>query len=150
MDLAKFRNTELTVRVKEISLPELKGILFEEGEAPLLTIRGLTSNEIFLAKEQQQKNSPLHLLAQAAGEGNTDGVKEVFKRIFGQSEDATAAEYMYRFQLVLCGCIDATTQKVIFTHEDVARIAEHWPVVFMKISTEISNLSGEGPEVKKK
>lgn len=148
LDIQKFRDRPVNRRTKQIAVPELRPFfnVDESTTDVFLTIRQLTSNEIYLAKEQMEKNSPMAVLGKAISAGLKGEMAEQFKSIFNYDPDNTARDYTYRFYLVMAAVVD-DEGKQLFDFEDVAKLGENFPGVFMTIANEVVRLCGEGPEV---
>jgi len=148
VDLQSFRRTSPKHQTKAVEVEQLAEVMFKGNkEEAVLHVRGLGSNEIYMAREQMQKNSPLNLLSSAIKAASQSEITEAFKRILGNDEEANAIDYTYRFYIVMAGVIDPDTGKKIFDYEDVSKLAEFWPATFILLSNEIVKLSGEGPDL---
>lgn len=142
MKLDKFRNARFTRPTAYVEVAELVGIMFDKDEDPKLKVRGLTANEMYLAKESMSKNSPLRILAQAAAGGDKSALGDAFKRIMGNDRDAVAAETSFRIEILVLGVVDEEGEMVL-DYADVAKLGEHFPAVFLRLSDRIHVLSGE-------
>lgn len=151
MDLHKFRSVKLKRPTAFVDCPELKGVLFAEDEqAPRLKVRGLTANELFVAREAKDNNSITAAFQQALKSGNTGELTTVFKRVIGDGgSDATAAELAFRVEIVRLGTLDDAGKR-LFEHSDAVKLSEHFPLTFQNVSTQILSLSGEGSDVGEK
>lgn len=147
MKLDRFRNAKLKRPQDTVAVPELKDWMFGPDEIPELMVKGLTSNQLFVAKEASQKNSPLRALSKAIGSGSETEMVEAFKRYTGAS-DETTTETAYRIEMLIKGVIDEHG-KLIFDYSDAAKLSEHFPNVFVRITDRISFLSGDSSVVDK-
>ena len=141
MKIAKFRTAKLTRPTDVVQVPELADWLFEKDEKTELKVKGLTSNKLFVAKEASQKNSPLRALSKAISSGSETEMVEQFKRWTGASNETTT-ETAYRIEMLIKGVID-DHDKLVFDYSDAAKLADHFPNVFIRITDRISYLSGE-------
>lgn len=147
MKLDRFRNAKLKRPQDVVPVPELKDWLFTADEKPELIVKGLTSNQLFVAKEASQKNSPLRALSKAVGSGSETEMVEAFKRFTGAS-DETTTETAYRIEMCIKGVVDENG-KLIFDYSDAAKLSEHFPNVFVRVTDRISFLSGDSSVVDK-
>lgn len=127
-----------------VDAPELAtwGV-FAEGEPQRVKIRGLTSNDLFLAREQIAKGSPLLALAKAAN-GNSEGseLTEAFKSLLGTDPKQLAYENRYRQELLVKAAINEDGTQA-FDHQDVAVLSEHFPDLFVRLTERILKFCGE-------
>lgn len=146
MDLERFRKAKLTRPTAEIALPELTGFLFDEGEKPVLLVRGLTSNENWLAREQKDLNSYLKTFKEtfdkALGGQFQELQQEVSKLTGGTIENRTAEQMAYFIEVVLRGTI-TPDNKPLFRRQDVVRLADHFPLQFSALHQQILSLTGD-------
>lgn len=148
MNKDRFRGRQLARPTEYVPAPQLAGILFDEGEKPRLKVRGLDANELFLARQRRSENNPVIAMAKALQEsGQLQGaMTEAFRGLFGDPKQATAAQTAYSTELIVMGTIDEDG-KSILDYEDVARLGEHFPAVFLELSNVIQRLSGEASVV---
>lgn len=146
MDLERFRSAALHRPTEEVELPELRGILFDEGERPVLHVRGLEFNEQQLANEQLLTNSiasALHKAVDKAQAGDLTDLVDITSKLLGAVvETRTAPETVYRIEIILRATVDGEGQP-FFKRQDVVRLAKHFPTSFKKLSDRINALSGK-------
>ena len=144
MNKDRFRSKKLTRPTEYIEVPQLAGILFDEGEQPRLKVRGLDANELYLARQRRDENNPVRVMVKTLQESGQlqESIAEAFRGIFGDSTQTTAAATAYGTELIVMGTIDEAG-KAILDYEDAARLGEHFPLVFMQLSNTIQKLSGE-------
>lgn len=149
MNPEKFRSAKLVRPVKEFNAPALAGVLFDEGEEPVVYIRGLSANEMLTAREARQSNSVKNALSRALADGSESEMAKAFKRLLGNSveDKITAAETAFRIEVIVGGVTDQDGKKQLFDHELSVKLAEHYPTLFLELSTEILALTGEGSKV---
>jgi len=150
VNLKKLRNANLKRPTAQVLVPELAGVIFETGEAALLTVRGLSANQLFLAYDAMKKTGLSAALTDAVKalneKGTTDDLTDVFKQAIGASEEPVAQEVAFRSEVIRFGVIDDKGQPVFMT-TDATKLGEHYPESFKKLSTKILELSGEGSQV---
>jgi hypothetical protein len=138
----KFRSTQFQRPRATVPVPALAEWLFEDGEKPDFLVRGLTTNEVFTAREAISKTSPLKILAEAAQSRETSALADAFKLIMGGSRDAVSQLTAFRIELMVVGVID-TEGGSILDYEDVIKMAEHFPSEFLITSEKINELSAQ-------
>lgn len=146
MNTDKFRSTKLVRPVKEFNSPQLAGILFDEGEDTIIYIRGLTANEMLVARESRENNSVRNALTRAIGSGIESEMAEAFKRLIGNGVEnkTTAAETAFRVEVLVGGITDAQGKARTFSHDLAVKLADNFPNLFLEITTAILALTGEG------
>lgn len=146
MNLKQLRRARLARPTTYVDAPELAAWgVFAEGEAQRVKIRGLTSQEIFLAKEQISKGSPLMKLALAAnGNGAENGqvVAEALQHLLGTDLKAIPYEIRWRQELLVKAAIDEEGL-LIFDHQIAALLSEHFPDLFIRLTEATLRISGE-------
>lgn len=125
-----------------VAVPELKNWIFEEGEEPRIKVRGLSSNEVYLAKEALAKSSQAQKIAKAVLGNGIAEAGEAIKEWIVTDPRSIANETRSRQELLLRGAIDEAGNP-LFDQQDVARICEHFPRVFERLTNRIDQLSGE-------
>ena len=114
----------------------------DSKEDLFITVRGLSLGEMMMAKDEagQVMQNVITGMAAAMASGKPDDIK-------GPLEDMQHMNEVARlhFFSVLAGCIAPKLEE-----PDVAHLAEFYPNVLLKLSTEIFELTGTGPEAKKK
>lgn len=140
MNLEGFRKAKFKRPVEEVAVPEMKD-WFAEGEDQVICCRGLTSNQLFLAKEVAQKNNPIRALIKAFSSGKESEMTDAFRR-YTSLTDETTVETAYRTELLLKGVVDKEQQKPFLQQADGVRLAEHFPEIFIRLTDKITALSG--------
>ena len=141
MKFNRLRNAKLNRPTAVVPVPELKDWIFDKDEVPELKVRGLTSNQLFSAKSVSQENSPLRALSKAISGGQQSEMVDAFK-LFTAGSDSTTTELTYRIELCVKGVIDNNGAQVM-DYSDAAKLSEHFPNVFIRITEKISAISGD-------
>lgn len=144
MNKDKFRAGKLTRPTDYVLVPQLAGLLFDEGEPARLKVRGLDANELFLANQRRDENNPVRAMVKALQESGQlkEGLTEAFRSVLGDAKVTTAAQTAYSTELIVMGTIDEDGKPVL-EYEDVARLGEHFPLVYLQLFNRIKELSGE-------
>jgi hypothetical protein len=148
IDVHRLRATAWRRPMKDVPVPELKGLLAPNGSGPpVVRVRGLTGNQMFLAAEAKANHAVFKVLKDAFASGNVDEIKAAMTRAVQPAKsEATAAETAYRIEILVMGVVDETGRPYL-DYEDAVRIAEYFPTAFITLTTEILSLSGEGSSV---
>lgn len=138
-------NRKVKYRTKKVKVNELKKMYDlppKSKEDLFITVRGLSLGEMMMAKDEagQVMQNVIAGMAAAMASGNPDDIK-------GPLEDMKHMNEVARlhFFSVLAGCVTPKLEE-----SEVAHLAEFYPNVLIKLSTEIFELTGTGPEAKKK
>lgn len=142
MDLQGFVRAKLVPRTSVIATPELAP-WFSEGETPQWKVRGLTGVElgqVRLTVDTGLRNAAA-LIEALAGQGDT---AEAIANSAGISRSQVPQEVSRRIELIAAGSV--SPEIGIESRDAVVKMCEAFPILFMKISDEIVNLSGAGQE----
>lgn len=138
-------NKNVKYQIKKIKVNELKKMYDlpkSSKEDLFITVRGLSLGEMMMAKDEagQVMQNIISGIAAVMASGNPDDIK-------GPLEDMKHMNEIARlhFFSVLAGCVVPK-----LSESDVAHLAEFYPNVLLKLSTEIFELTGTGPKAKKK
>ncbi len=144
MNKEKFRAGKFTRPTDYVPAPQLAGILFDAGEPARFKVRGLDANEMFLANQRRDENNPVKAMIKALQDSGQlkEGLAEAFRAVLGDPKVTTAAQTAYSTELIVMGTIDEAGTPVL-DYEDVARLGEHFPLVYLQLFNRIKELSGE-------
>lgn len=139
MNLNKFEQASILQRTREIDVPQLQDF-FDEGKDPIWRIRALSSEDIAMVNDAQERNASIGTLVTAIVGSSGADKAEAIKSAMGIG-DETPQDVVRRIEIMLRGSIDLDPE----SHRDIViKIAMYYPTVFMTISNEILSLSGEG------
>ncbi len=139
--LKTFRTTKFKRPTEQVPVPELKELLFEDDEQPVITVRGLTSNQLFQARELLAKNNPMRALVKALTSGAKDTeMFDLFKRSLGATDDA-CPEVVYRTEMLMKGFVPEPGEESL-QYSDCAKIQEKFPEIFLRLTDKIIALTG--------
>jgi hypothetical protein len=139
-DTEGFENASFYPRQKVVSVKALAAF-FLDGAEPEFTVRGLTSDELHSSVEAGSRAKTLDNVVRAIGE-NKEAVNAIREAI-GLKED-TPAEVRKRIEMLVAGCV-----KPVFSHRTAAKLAENFPIEFMLLTNEITELTGLGASLEK-
>ena len=136
-DLKKFMNASFEARTKDIEVPELKSF-FDEGERPLIRIRGLTGEEWARVSDTVANYRNIERLVE--GILSTKGTEKVeaVKGAFGMG-DKVPDDLVRRYQLLVYGSVEPKLDE-----EAVKKISRCFPIDFYHLTNEVITLSGQG------
>lgn len=141
MNLNRFLTAALAPRQLEVETPELAGVLFDDAEAPVWTVRGLTAAELGRAKQASEEGlDTIKALVQAmAGDG--DKAAQI-RKAFGLGDDDVPQNISYRIELLAAGSVSPALGA---ENRDVAvRLAETFPTTFYNLTNQILTMTGQG------
>jgi hypothetical protein len=143
INLNSFRSTELKQRVSEVPVKELEPFF---GDTPAVWIvRALTSEDVAIMNEAQQRNKAVESLLLAAIGSQISEKAEAIKGMMGigkELPDDTAQ----RIEAMILGSIDENGEPFC-DRETAVRMSIYYPMVFQKITSEIFKLTGQGAEI---
>lgn len=137
MNLERFQSTTFKARTATVPVPGLS-VFFDEGQAPEITVRGLTGTEVARARERMRENAVLaevvaKLVSNRAGE-QVDGIKDALGLSGG-----VPADMVYRIAVLEFGVVGMPMKQ-----SDVVKLAEAAPEAFYQLSSKIIELTGLG------
>jgi hypothetical protein len=131
----KFDRAEFKPRIKRI-LVEALAHFFDEGEAPEWEVRGLSANELHRALEAGQRQRSVESIVKAIAQ-SADQASAVRKAI-GLTTD-TPGEMAKRMEMLVLG---STSPQIELP--TAVKLAETFPIEFLQLTNEISELTGKG------
>jgi hypothetical protein len=138
-DAAKFEQAKFTPRTKAVHVPALSDF-FGDDEC-LWTVRGLTSNELHKAAAADSTQKALTKILAAISE-NDQQAKQAGGAlgIYGE----TPGEIAKRLEMLVAGSV---TPEI--TLPVAVKLAENFPIEFLQLTNEITELTGLGFEYAK-
>lgn len=141
MNLQRFLSAALAPRQVDTDAPELAGVLFDDAEKTVWTVRGLTAAELGRAKQASEEGlDTVKALVQAmAGDG--DKALQI-RKAFGLGDDDVPQNISYRIELLTAGSVSPALG---MENRDVAvKLAETFPTIFYDLTNKILNMTGQG------
>lgn len=135
----KFLAAKLAARQKVVPVPALSG-WFDEGEEPIWTVRGLSSNELNAALEAKQRRASIDNVIEALT--NNDQAQAV-RAMIGLTKDSPA-EIVKRLEMLVIGSVTPKIELPL-----AVKLAEAFPIEFLTLTNEITALTGMGYDLVK-
>ena len=132
----RFEATEFVARTKRVAVPALADF-FDDDEYQW-EVRGLDSNELHRAITAGQTNKSIEKILEALTQ-NGDEVSALRKAI-GLAK-GTPGEIAKRLEMLTAGSVDP-----VITLSQGVKLAESFPIEFMMLTNEITQLTGMGFE----
>lgn len=136
----KFEATKFEPRKSRVSVPAL-AVFFDENEAPEWEVRGLNSNELHSALEASKKQQSIDSIVRAIA-GSASQV-EAIRAAIGFSKD-TPGEVAKRLEMLVAGSVNPKINL-----PQAVKLAEAFPIEFLQLTNEITELTGKGFDVVK-
>lgn len=143
-DTAKFMESKLVPRTKDVPVPGGLTAFFKEGEAAVWTVRSLDSNELSRAYEAEQSSSNIEVLTEALSKSVSAGgdTVEAVRRALGLPSKETTGDTKKRLELLVQGSV---SPKVDF--QLAVKLAQTFPIEFRYLTNTILELTGKGYEL---
>lgn len=131
----KFDRAEFKARRKRVGVEAL-AMFFDDGEAPEWEVRGLTSNELHKALEAGKRQSSVESIVKAIA--TTADQATAVRRAIGLTTD-TPGEMAKRLEMLVLGSVAPVIELPA-----AVKLAEAFPIEFLTLTNEISELTGKG------
>jgi hypothetical protein len=139
-DMERFERAKFEPRRKVVAVESLAAF-FAEGEAPEWEVRGLTANELHRAMEASRRQGSMEAIVKAMAT-NAEQVSTMRKAL-GLSND-TPGEIAKRLEMLVMGSVAPAIELPA-----AVKLAEAFPVEFLMLTNEITELTGKGAEMGK-
>jgi len=134
-DTNKFEQSQLSPRTAKVEVKDLKQ-WFDKDEDPNWEVKGLTATEMAKAQESASKNKNIISVIEAIA---TDKDKvNALKELLG-TDDNVPVELAKRMEHLVQGSINPVVDLSLSV-----KLAQHFPIVFMQLTTKILELTGLG------
>jgi hypothetical protein len=130
----KFRRAKFQHRTADVQVPELKE-LFDEGEAPVFKVRGLSGEEFYQVREAVTKRKDLQAIASRLMSGQGEAIAAAIDEYFNDLPE----ELMRRTEVLVAGCVSPTLDR-----EAANKMFKHFPTSAHIIAEAILRATGEG------
>jgi hypothetical protein len=139
-DLERFERAKFEPRRKVVAVESLAAF-FAEGEAPEWEVRGLTANELHRAMEASRRQGNMEAIVKAM----TTNAEQVstMRKALGLTTD-TPGEIAKRLEMLVMGSVSPAIELPV-----AVKLAEAFPVEFLMLTNEITELTGKGAEMGK-
>lgn len=139
-DAERFERAKFEPRRKRVGVESLADF-FPEGEPPEWEVRGLSANELHRAMEASRRQGSIESIVKAMA-SSADQVQAVRKAL-GLTGD-TPGEIAKRLEMLVLGSVSPTIELPA-----AVKLAENFPVEFLSLTNEITELTGKGAEMGK-
>lgn len=136
----KFEQTKFEPRKARVAVPAL-ALFFDEGEPAEWEVRGLNSTELHRALEASKRQSSVDAIVKAISA--TGDQAQAVRRALGLTKD-TPGEVAKRLEMLVAGSTNPSV-----TLPQAVKLAETFPIEFLQLTNEISELTGQGFDVVK-
>lgn len=133
----RFESQEFQPRTRDVVLPSLKAF-FDKDEKPVFTVRGLNSNELHRAVNASQSNKQVANIVSAIAESGDQAA--AIRKAIGLGEEVPG-EVSKRMEMLKCGLVSPELGM-----GQVVKFAETFPIEFMQLTNDITELTGLGYE----
>lgn len=139
-DVDKFEQAKFAHRQRAIEVEALAAF-FAEGEAPVWTVRGLSSVELHRAMEASQRQRGVENIVKAIAQGGDQA--QAVRKALGLSND-TPGEIAKRLEMLVMGSVAPA-----IALPTAVKLAENFAIEFLSLTNAISELTGRGADVVK-
>ena len=140
-NLDGFRQSKLAKREEDVKVPALAK-WFDDGEAPVFKVRGLSAVELARAEEKRVARSNMTAVLKAiAKPGTLESEKVDELRAAIGLTDEVPGETAKRLAMLEIGCIAPELSTA-----DCVKLGENFPIEFHILTNKITELSGLGAE----
>ena len=136
----KFERAKFEARRAKVPVPALSDF-FDEGETPEWEVRGLSAVELHKAMEAGKRQGSIEAIVKAIA-ANHDQAGAVRKAL-GLTKD-TPGEIAKRLEMLVMGSVAPAVSLPV-----AVKLAEAFPIEFLQLTNEISDLTGRGADLVK-
>lgn len=136
----KFERSKFEARRAKVPVPALSDF-FDEGETPEWEVRGLSAVELHKAMEAGKRQGSIEAIVKAIA-ANQDQAGAVRKAL-GLTKD-TPGEIAKRLEMLVMGSVAPAVSLPV-----AVKLAEAFPIEFLQLTNDISELTGKGAELVK-
>lgn len=136
----KFERAKFEPRRARVAVPALADF-FDDGETPEWEVRGLSAVELHKAIEASKRQASIDAIVKAIV--STGDQASAVRKALGLTKD-TPGEIAKRLELLVLGSVSPTIELPA-----AVKLAECFPIEFLSLTNEISELTGKGAELVK-
>ena len=136
----KFERSKFEARRAKVPVPALSDF-FDGGETPEWEVRGLSAVELHKAMEAGKRQGSIEAIVKAIA-ANQDQAGAVRKAL-GLTKD-TPGEIAKRLEMLVMGSVAPAVSLPV-----AVKLAEAFPIEFLQLTNEISDLTGRGADLVK-
>ena len=131
----KFDRAEFVARVARVPVPALAPF-FDDGEEPVFEVRGLSANELHRAIDAAKRQHSIESVVKALAASGDQA--QAVRKALGLTAD-TPGEIAKRLEMLVSGSVVPKLDLPA-----AVRLAEHYPIEFLALTNEITELTGKG------
>jgi len=139
-NIDRFDATKFEPRTAEVRVDALAAF-FDEGEEPLWKVRGMTATELYKTIDARNRQESTVAIVKAIA-NNVDQVTAVRKAL-GLTSDVPG-EIVKRLEMIVMASLSPTIEL-----PTAVKLAESFPIEFMLITNQITELTGRGADTVK-
>lgn len=136
----KFERAKFEARRAKVPVPALVDF-FDEGESPVWEVRGLSAVELHKAIEASKRQGSIEAIVKAIA-ANQDQAGAI-RSALGLTKD-TPGEIAKRLEMLVMGSVAPAIEL-----PTAVKLAEAFPIEFLTLTNEITDLTGKGAEMVK-
>ena len=136
----KFERAKFEPRRARVAVPALADF-FDDGETPEWEVRGLSAVELHKAIEASKRQGSIEAIVKAIA-ANQDQAGAI-RSALGLTKD-TPGEIAKRLEMLCMGSVSPTVELPV-----AGKLAEAFPIEFLQLTNEISDLTGRGADLVK-
>lgn len=131
----KFERAQFEPRTAAVPVPGLAAFFDGESE-PVWTVRGLNSADLFRAMEAGKKQASIETIVKAIAAGGDQA--DAMRKALGLTKD-TPGEIVKRLEMLVAGSVSPQVTLPV-----AVKLAESFPIEFLAITNQITELTGKG------
>lgn len=136
----KFAAAKMAPRTERVECESLREF-FDEGDALVWEVRGLTANEMFRCMDAEKRHGTMSSILEAMRDSG--GQVDALRKAMGLTKE-TPGEVAKRMEMLVLGSVNPTV-----TLEQAVLLAERFAIDFTYITNRITSLTGQGFDVVK-
>lgn len=131
----RFEAAKFEARKRRVSVPAL-AVFFDENEPPEWEVRGLNASELHRALEAGKSRGTMESIVKAISTSGDQA--SALRKALGLTKD-TPGEIAKRLEMLVQGSLDP-----VITLPQAVKLAETFPIEFLQLTNEITELTGQG------
>jgi hypothetical protein len=131
----KFERSKFEARRARVPVPVLAPF-FSDGEEAAWEVRGLSANELHRAMEAGKRQGSIESIVKAIAASGDQAA--AVRKALGLTVD-TPGEIAKRLEMLVMGSVEPKIELTV-----AVRLAEAFPIEFLTLTNEISELTGKG------
>ncbi len=142
-DKKKFMKTSFEPRTQKVPVPDLKEFFDDDAEL-FWVVRNLSGHELGKINEAEQRNKAISAILDGIISVDAKDKVDAIKASIGLG-DNTPSDIARRLEMLTIGSVDP-----VIDHEMAVKVCTYYPIEFYQLTNAITQLTGQGAQVKKK